>query len=304
LGKVLFLQNLHRKEEPMSINHIPSPLLDISTKSTAFESAVTLEVQGISVHLDGKTILNNLSFQVKAGEFIGILGPNGSGKTTLFRVLLELIQPQSGKVTFPKQNNITDPTSLNKKTVIGYVPQSRQIDSDLPMHAWDFVCLGLPHPLRPWLNRMDKAAVQEALELTGATPSAGKSIGQLSGGERQRVFLAQALVRNPQILLLDEPTSNLDPGAQEAMASVVNSICRKRQISVLLISHDINLINRYADRILYITPGHYSMGTIDEVMQTEVLQRLYGSAVEVMRMEGKLYIVTSGQTKVSTICYH
>jgi zinc/manganese transport system ATP-binding protein len=288
----------------LSINHIPSPLLDITFKSTASESAVTLEAQGISVHLDGKTILNNLSFQVKAGEFIGILGPNGAGKTTLFRVLLKLIRPQSGKVIFPKQNNSFELTSLIKKTVIGYVPQSRQIDSDLPMHAWDFVCLGLPHPLRPWLNRIDKAAVQEALELTGATPFAGKSIGQLSGGERQRVFLAQALVRNPHILLLDEPTSNLDPGAQEAMASVVNSICRKRQISVLLISHDVNLINRYADRILYITPGHFAMGTIDEVMQTEVLQKLYGSAVEVMRMEGKLYIVTSDQTKLSAICYH
>jgi zinc/manganese transport system ATP-binding protein len=255
---------------------------------------IALDVQDISVHLDGKSILDNMSFQIKTGEFIGILGPNGAGKTTLFRVLLKLIQTKSGNVVFINR----------KKTIIGYVPQSRQIDPDMPMLAWDFVCLGLPHPLRPWLNLKDKRAVTEALELTGAAPFARKSIGQLSGGERQRVFLAQALVSHPQILLLDEPTSNLDPGAQEAMASVVNSICRKRQISVLLISHDVNLINRYADRILYITPGKYALGTVNEVMQTEVLQQLYGGNVEVIQSGDKLYIVTNGQAQASAICFH
>jgi zinc/manganese transport system ATP-binding protein len=258
------------------------------------EQQVAIDVQEVSVHLDGKFILNEMSFQIKEGEFIGILGPNGAGKTTLFRVLLDLLRPQSGKVVF----------AVHPKTVIGYVPQSRQIDPDMPMLAWDFVCLGLPHPLRPWLNRQDKTAVEEALELTGVTSLARKSIGQLSGGERQRVFLAQALVRNPHILLLDEPTSNLDPGAQEIMASLINTICRNRQISVLLISHDVNLINRYADRILYITPGQYAMGTVAEVMQTKVLQQLYGSNVEVVHTGDKLYIVTKGHTETSAICYH
>jgi zinc/manganese transport system ATP-binding protein len=255
---------------------------------------VAIDVQQISVHLDGKTILNEMSFQIKSGEFIGILGPNGAGKTTLFRVLLDLLQPQSGKVVIADRN----------KAIIGYVPQSRQIDPDMPMLAWDFVCLGLPHPLRPWLNRKDKLMVEEAMELTGSASLARKSIGQLSGGERQRVFLAQALVRQPLILLLDEPTSNLDPGAQEIMASLVNAICRKRQISVLLISHDVNLINRYADRILYITPGQYAMGTVEEVMQTEVLQQLYGSSVEVIYMGDMLYIVTKEHTETSDICFH
>jgi zinc/manganese transport system ATP-binding protein len=255
---------------------------------------IAIDVQQISVHLDGKTILNEMSLQIKAGEFIGILGPNGAGKTTLFRVLLDLLQPQSGKVVIADRN----------KAVIGYVPQSRQIDPDMPMHAWDFVCLGLPHPLRPWLNRKDKLMVKEAMELTGSVSLAHKSIGKLSGGERQRVFLAQALVRQPLILLLDEPTSNLDPGAQEIMASLVNAICRKRQISVLLISHDVNLINRYADRILYITPGHYAMGTVKEVMQTEVLQQLYGSTVEVIHMGDMLYIVTKEHAETSDISFH
>jgi zinc/manganese transport system ATP-binding protein len=207
----------------VSLNLSPLPNPEITINCNASKSAVALDVQGISVHLGGNIILDNLSFQVKSGEFIGILGPNGAGKTTLFRVLLELIRPQNGKVTFFNRNNAIRDKFMGSSALIGYVPQSRQIDPDLPMLAWDFVCLGLPHPLRPWLNRTDKAAVQEVLELTGATQFARKSIGQLSGGERQRIFLAQSLVRNPQILLLDEPTSNLDPGAQEAMASVVLS---------------------------------------------------------------------------------
>lgn len=251
------------------------------------ETLSALDVQGITVYLGGKTVLKDISFQVMAGEFIGILGPNGAGKTTLFRVLLQMLKPQLGKVTLNR-----DP-SLGKSAV-GYVPQSRQIDPEMPMWAWDFVSLGLPFSLRPWLNRKDKAAVRHAMELTGSLHLAQKSIGQLSGGERQRVFLAQALVRNPQILLLDEPTSNLDPGAQEAMAELVHTVCRTRKISILFISHDVNLINRYADRILYLTPGHYAVGTVDEVMQPDVLHRLYGSAVNVVRLDGKLFVTGTG----------
>lgn len=259
-------------------------------------STCAIKVEHIHVQISGKQILKDVSFQVESGEFLGILGPNGAGKTTLFRVLLQLLKPQSGTVHLP--------ATLHKgETAIGYVPQFRQVDPELPMLAKDFVSLGLPHAIRPWLNRADKIAIMEALELTGASRLSNKSIGQLSGGERQRVFLAQALVRNPRLLLLDEPTSNLDPGAQEEMAAVIDRVCKERKISVMLISHDVNLINRYADRILYLTPQQYAIGTVDEVMQTSVLQRLYGSAVEVVRMGDKLFVTTGNKTNVH-ICDH
>src|SRR5665647_1701992 len=105
----------------------------------------TLLVENISVQLDGRSIIHNMSFKITPGEFVGILGPNGAGKSTLFRALLRLIQPYEGKIEFS-----------SRKPIIGYVPQSRQIDADLPMKAWDFVSLGLPHPFRPWLTRKDK----------------------------------------------------------------------------------------------------------------------------------------------------
>ncbi|WP_052487362.1 metal ABC transporter ATP-binding protein [Gordoniibacillus kamchatkensis] len=261
---------------------------------------IALNVSHVSVDLGGRRILSNLSFEVGHGEFMGILGPNGAGKTTLFRVLLELLRPTKGTVQHfgerSGQEREKSEVSTRKSTAtIGYVPQSRQIDTELPMQVRDFVSLGLPNPFRFWLSRRDKEAVQSAMELTDCARFGHQPIGKLSGGERQRAYLAQALVRNPQILLLDEPTSNLDPGAQEGMAAVVHQICRSQSISVLFISHDVNLIARYADRILYLTPGHYAVGTVDEVMRTDVLQRLYGTAVELVRMAGKLYLVATEQ---------
>jgi zinc/manganese transport system ATP-binding protein len=252
-------------------------------------SDIALEVSRLTVDMGGRRILRSLSFQVAQGEFIGILGPNGAGKTTLFRVLLEQIRPSEGTVH----------SSAN----IGYVPQARQIDAELPLQVRDFVGLGLPRSFRFWQSRSDKEAVQAAMELTDCVRFAGQPIGKLSGGERQRAYLAQALVRSPRILLLDEPTSNLDPGAQEAIAAVVHRICRSRGIAVLFICHDVNLIARYADRILYLTPAQYAIGLVHEIMRTDVLQRLYGSAVELVRLADKLYLVASEQVTGGTdIC--
>jgi zinc/manganese transport system ATP-binding protein len=261
---------------------------------------VALSVNHVSVDLDGRRILSDLSFEVKLGEFLGILGPNGAGKTTLFRVLLQLLRPSTGTVHFRdysgKNLGTVGTNTRSGAVTIGYVPQARQIDPELPIQVWDFVSLGLPHPFRFWLSLRDKEAVQYAMELTDCAQFSHQPIGRLSGGERQRAYLAQALVRSPQILLLDEPTSNLDPGAQEAMAAVVHRISRSQGISVLFISHDVNLIARYADRMMYLTPGHYAIGTVDEVMRTDVLQNLYGAAVDLVRIAGKYYIVATEQT--------
>jgi zinc/manganese transport system ATP-binding protein len=257
-------------------------------------------VKDISVHLGGKSILDHVSFTVKSGEFLGIIGPNGAGKTTLFQILLGLLEPQLGSIQFEDEFH----KKIEHSTVIGYVPQSRQLDPEIPMTSWDFVSLGLPHKIRPWFTSKDREAIENALLLTDAESLTYKMIGKLSGGERQRVYLAQALVRNPRVLLLDEPTSNLDPGAQEKMAAVVARICNETGVSVLFISHDINLIARYANRILYLTKGHYAMGTVDEVMQSDVLSNLYGNTVEVMKKGSKLMVVSSAEDAASTICYH
>lgn len=260
--------------------------------------AAHLNVNGVSVHLGGQQVLEQLSFTVEPGQLLGIIGPNGAGKSTLFRVILGIQPPQTGSVRL-----VSDDGREGAVSLIGYVPQARLIDPEIPIEVRDFVSLGLPHKYRPWLNRMDKARVAELLEMTGTGHLAHQSLGRLSGGERQRVYLAQALARNPQILLLDEPTSNLDPGAQEKIAAVVHTICRQRGVSVLFISHDVNLIAQYADRILYLTKGHYAIGTVAEVIRPEVLSRLYGTPVRVGTDGTKLVVTTEGQA-AGAICYH
>ncbi|MDB5083449.1 MAG: Zinc/manganese transport system ATP-binding protein [Bacilli bacterium] len=258
-----------------------------------------IRVHDLNVSLGGQSILHDLSFSMHPGDFLGVIGPNGAGKSTLFKVILGMLKPQSGEV-----NYIGNAAPEKQSPTIGYVPQSRQIDPEVPLRTWDFVSLGLPHKVRPWLTRRDKKTINEALQMTDCERFAHKAIGKLSGGERQRAFLAQALVRDPDILLLDEPTSNLDPGAQEQMAWLVDHVCRERGIGVLFISHDVNLIAKYADRILYLTRGNFAVGTVNEVMQSDVLTNLYGTAVEVTRVGSKVQVITSLKDAVTPICYH
>ncbi|KEO84815.1 metal ABC transporter ATP-binding protein [Tumebacillus flagellatus] len=259
-----------------------------------------LVVDSVDVHLEGKWILRDLSFAVQPGEFVGIIGPNGAGKTTLMRTLLGLLQPAAGKIEFMQSDRVVSGSSL-----LGYAPQSRQIDPETPLNGWDFVSFGLPRRVRPWLTREERARVKEAMRHTDCFEFATQPIGKLSGGQRQRLFLAQALVRNPQILLLDEPTAALDPGAQEGVAELVATIARTRGIAVLFVSHDVNLIAKHADRVLYLTPGHHVIGSVEEVLQSRVLSRLYGRPVDVMRVGSKIFVGTIETDRVDeTICYH
>lgn len=262
------------------------------------KDAITLE--NVNVHLGGEWILRNLSFNVAIGEFMGIIGPNGAGKTTLLRVLLGMIQPQDGTVKVMGKNITSAGSSL-----LGYVPQSRQINPETPLQGKEFVSFGLPHKYRPWLTKQDRLLVQEALRLTDSERYADKPIGKLSGGERQRLFLAQALLRDPKVLLLDEPTSNLDPGAQENLAAVVERVNRERGISVVFVSHDVNLISRYAHQILYVTREQYVKGSVEDVMQPEVLTKLYGVPVEVTKSGAKILVSSPNLMEpVSPICVH
>lgn len=258
-----------------------------------------IKLHDVNVYLSGEWILRNLSFTVQPGEFLGIIGPNGAGKTTLLRVLLGMIQPQNGNVQVMGQEISSASSSL-----IGYVPQSREISPETPLRAWDFVSFGLPHKYRPWLTKQDRMLVQEVLHLTNSEKYAHKPIGKLSGGERQRLFLAQALLRNPKVLLLDEPTSNLDPSAQENIATVVKKVNVERGISIIFVTHDIHLISRYAHQILYLTREHYTKGTVKEVIKPEVLSTLYGLPVQVSKPETKIIMSSPNVIGLNTSYLH
>jgi len=250
-------------------------------------SAEVLTVDGVSVALSGRQILDEVSFGIGAGEFTGLIGPNGAGKTTLLRVILGLQRPTRGQVAV-----LGRPRSLRSQPV-GYVPQKVLLDPDMPMRARDLVALGLDgnrYGLR--LPSRDRAgALREMLHAVDADRFADARVGNLSGGEQQRVLIAQALISRPRLLLLDEPLANLDPGSGQEIISLLARIADEQQIAVLLSAHEMNPLLPVMDRIVYLAGGSAASGPAAEVVTTGVLSRLYGHHVDVLHVHGRVLVV-------------
>jgi zinc/manganese transport system ATP-binding protein len=245
-----------------------------------------------AVRLGGRTIWSDLSLAIPHGEFVAILGPNGAGKSTLIKAVLGLLPLAAGHASIVGKA----PGESNDR--IGYLPQRHSFDASTRIRGVDLVRLGLdgsrwgiPIPGLPRRAR-DAARVAEVIDLVGATGYARKAIGQLSGGEQQRLLIAQALVRKPALLLLDEPLDSLDLPNQAAVAALVRRICREENVAVLLVAHDVNPILSYLDRVVYIAGGAAVEGTPHEVISSETLSRLYGVPIEVLRAsDGRLVVV-------------
>jgi zinc/manganese transport system ATP-binding protein len=245
-----------------------------------------------AVQLGGRTIWSELSLSIAHGEFVAILGPNGAGKSTLVNAVLGLLPLSAGRASVLGQ----PPGSANDR--IGYLPQRRNFDATTRIRGSDIVKLGLdgarwgfPIPGLPSRAR-DAARAAEVIELVDASAYADKPIGELSGGEQQRLLIAQALVRRPGLLLLDEPLDSLDLSNQAAVAALVRRICREEEVAVLLVAHDINPILSYLDRVVYIAGGSAVVGSPEEVISSETLSRLYGAPIEVLRAsDGRLVVV-------------
>jgi len=250
-------------------------------------TAEILRVDGVSMSLSGRQILDEVSFAIRAGEFTGLIGPNGAGKTTLLRVILGLQRPSRGQVTVLGQ-----PRSPRRQPV-GYVPQKVLLDPDMPMRARDLVALGIDgsrYGLRLPSRQRDQA-VREMLHAVDAERFAGARVGNLSGGEQQRVLIAQALISRPRLLLLDEPLANLDLRSGQEIISLLARIAREQQIAVLLSAHEMNPLLPVMDRVVYLAGGRAASGPAGEVVTTEVLSQLYGHHVEVLHVHGRVLVV-------------
>jgi zinc/manganese transport system ATP-binding protein len=246
-----------------------------------------LEVAGVGVSLSGKRILRDVDLTVSPGEFIGLIGSNGAGKTTLLRVVLGLQRPTSGTVA------VGGKRPGRGAEAIGYLPQKVALDSDIPLRARDVVALGLDGQKFgiPLASRKRTELVDEMLDAVDATPFADARVGLLSGGQQQRVLIAHALVSQPRLLLLDEPLANLDIRSAHEIVELLARVSRERNIAVLLSAHDLNPLLPVMDRIVYLAGGRAISGTSDEIVRSDVLTRLYGRRVDVLRVEGRVLVV-------------
>jgi zinc/manganese transport system ATP-binding protein len=261
-----------------------------SQAATAATTATTdvLDVAGISVRLGGRQILDDVSFTIGAGQFTGLIGPNGAGKTTLLRVILGLQRPTSGSVSIHD-----GPSRSRRNPSVGYVPQKVFLDPDVPLRAKDLVALGLDgHRFgMPLPSRERRQAVGEMLHAVGADGFADARVGTLSGGEQQRVLIAHALIGGPRLLLLDEPLANLDLRSTQEIISLLARLSAERQVAVLLSAHEVNPLLPVMDRVVYLASGRAATGTTAEVIQPEVLSRLYGHHVDVVHVHGRVLVV-------------
>lgn len=268
-----------------------------SAASSTGATPRALEVAGAAVALGGQTIWENVQVSVAEGEFVAVLGSNGAGKSTLLKVILGQQPLTAGRVSVLGR----PPGAANRE--IGYLPQRRTFDASTRVRGIDLVRLGLegarwgvpfPIPARfaSTRQRSDRRRIDEVIELVGASVYARRPIGELSGGEQQRLLIAQALVRNPRILILDEPLDSLDLANQSQVAALVQRICRSEQVAVLLVAHDVNPLLGYLDRVIYLAGGRAVEGSVSEVITTETLTGLYGVPVEVLRTgDGRLVVV-------------
>jgi zinc/manganese transport system ATP-binding protein len=246
-----------------------------------------LTVDGVSVRLGGREVLQDVRFGIKPGEFVGLIGSNGAGKTTLLRVILGLLTPSVGEV------RINGRPRRPRGAGIGYVPQKIQLDPDMPLRARDLVGLGLDgHRFGlPLPSRSRRALVDEMLRAVDAEHIANARVGLLSGGEQQRILIAHALISRPALILLDEPLANLDIASEQEVVTLLSRIAREQRIAVLISAHEMNPLLPVMDRIVYMAQGRAASGPTSEVVRGDVLSELYGHHVDVIHVHGRILVV-------------
>jgi zinc/manganese transport system ATP-binding protein len=245
-----------------------------------------VSLQDVVVVRGGRTIWSDGSFAVPTGSVVGIIGPNGSGKTTLLEVLLGLLPVSSGDVTVLGEH----PHQGDRR--IGYVPQGYVAAMGEAVSCRDLVALGVSGTRWGFgrLTAEENRRVADALAAVGATSYANQRLSRLSGGQQQRVGIAQALVDEPELLLLDEPLANLDIRNQHEIVALLGRLQRERDVTILLVAHDLNPLLPVLTGAIYLLDGHPHFGPIGDVVDGDLLTHLYGTPIRVVRtVQGDLF---------------
>ena len=249
---------------------------------------VAAELTGARLAYGQRVLWDKLDLTVRSGEFIAVLGPNGTGKTSLLKVLLGQLPLTAGTVTVCGQ-----PVEKGSRR-IGYVPQHRALEAGLSLRGCDLVGLGFDGHRWGLTTLRDRSAkreaVQRALDQVNGDALASVPVGVMSGGELQRVRIAQALTTDPVLLLCDEPLLNLDPANARLVSTLIDARRCEANTAVLFVTHEVNPVLPYVDRVLYLVDGRFRVGTVEEVMTSATLSELYRADIQVVKV-GSRYVV-------------
>jgi zinc/manganese transport system ATP-binding protein len=266
------------------------PVIDQAVETTDPQPPA-VSLTGARLAFGDRVLWDDLDLSVSPGEFIAVLGPNGTGKTSLLKVLLGQLL-LSGGAALVGGKEVTSGSGD-----IGYVPQHRPIDRDVMLVGRDLVRLGIDGnhwgfmPLRSTERARRRVAVRQALAQVNSEPLADVRVGLMSGGELQRMRIAQALASDPMLLLCDEPLLALDPANAKLVASLIDRRRREANTTVMVVTHEINTILPYVDRVLYLVDGRFRIGTVDQVMNTETLSTLYRADIQVVKVRDRYVVI-------------
>ncbi len=240
-----------------------------------------------------RVVLSGLSFSIPEGDFLGIVGPNGSGKTTILRAILKTLRPLAGTVTHA--DNLR----------YGYVPQRDQVDYNFPLKVVDVVLMGRYDRIglgkRP--RPADYDLARAALDHVGILSLANHPLSSLSGGQKQRTLIARALVGKPNVLILDEPTNGMDLVSTTQILGLVRELHERDKLTVLMVSHALNEVANYVERIALVMNGGFRIGTVDDIMSSAVLSDMYGIPVDVDSVNGHRIVVAHRDDRLPDLAH-
>jgi iron complex transport system ATP-binding protein len=250
---------------------------------------VKLKIKDVEFSYASVPILKDVCIELRASEMLSVVGPNGAGKSTLLRCIDRILKPQRGSILLDERE-IKEMSRMELAKKMGYIPQSSA--QVFPATVFDTVLMGRRPHIGWRSSEKDMKKVLETLQLLNIKSFAMRDINELSGGQQQKVFIARALTQEPDVLLLDEPTSNLDIKHQLEVMDIIKNIVREKGIAAIMAIHDLNLASRYADRIIMMNGGEvFDAGDAASVLTPENIKHVYDVEVEVPNHGGRPYIV-------------
>jgi iron complex transport system ATP-binding protein len=252
---------------------------------------MALEIKNLNVTYGHRVVLEDVSFQLSKGHILGLIGPNGAGKTTLIRAISGVILPKSG-VILADRINLLNRSVMERARLIAVVPQARSLPGAFT--GWETVLLGRT-PYLNWLGQVsqtDENIARHAMEMTDTLDLMDRRLEELSGGEQQSLLLARALAQSAPILLLDEPTTHLDLHHQVALLNQVHHLAKQRNLTVVMVLHDLNQVSRFADEVVLLVDGKvHAHAQTKEVMKSQTLSKAFEVGLKVVKTPGSRFPV-------------